>query len=217
MIEVSDTGEGIPADIMEKIWDPFFTTKGEGKGTGLGLATVRGIVTNHGGFVQVDSVAGRGTVFLIYLPAVEQAALAGSASRTASPFLARGRGELVLVVDDEISIRDLITAALGRYGYRVLAAANGNEAMVLYPPRQEEVALVVTDLSMPEMGGDELALALSRLNPAVKILFMSGATGMQTNEILPKGARVLPKPFTVDRLVAAVHDALEASAGPAAG
>jgi two-component system cell cycle sensor histidine kinase/response regulator CckA len=209
MIEVADSGEGIPAEIMAKIWDPFFTTKGEGKGTGLGLATVRGIVTNHGGFVQVDSKPGRGTVFRIFLPAVEQTARAGPASRTASPFLVRGQGELVLVVDDEISIRDLITAALGRYGYRVLAAANGNEAMALYPTRRDEIALVVTDLSMPEMGGDELALALSRLNPAVRILFMSGATGTQTSEVLPKGARVLTKPFTIDRLITAVHEALE--------
>lgn len=212
MLEVSDTGTGIPSEILEKIWDPFFTTKGEGKGTGLGLATVRGIVTNHGGFVRVDSEPGRGTVFRIYLPAAEPMS-ADPAARSAAPFLARGQGELVLVVDDEISIRDLITAALGRYGYRVLAAANGTEAMALYPQRRDEVALVITDLSMPEMGGDELALALSRLNPAVRILFMSGATGTQPGDTLPPHARVLTKPFTVDRLIASVHNALQTKAG----
>jgi PAS domain S-box-containing protein len=210
MIEVGDTGSGIPAEIMERIWDPFFTTKEEGKGTGLGLATVRGIVTNHGGFVRVDSEPGRGTVFRVFLPAAELGTAEKPASRTASPFLTRGRGELVLVVDDEISIRDLITAALGRYGYRVLAAANGTEAMALYPSRMDEIGLVITDLSMPEMGGDELALALSQLNPAVKILFMSGATGPRPGEGLPVNARTLPKPFTIERLVAAVHAALEA-------
>ncbi|HEY8993340.1 MAG TPA: response regulator [Lacunisphaera sp.] len=214
MLEVSDTGTGIPPEILEKIWDPFFTTKGEGKGTGLGLSTVRGIATNYGGFVRVESEPGRGTAFRVFLPASEPSASDRPTGGTVSPFLSRGRGELVLVVDDEVSIRDLITAALGRYGYRVLAAANGNEAMELYPARRDEVALVITDLSMPEMGGDELALALSRLNPTVRILFMSGATGSQT-DALPAGARVLTKPFTVERLIAAVHEALVASAQPA--
>jgi DNA-binding response OmpR family regulator len=111
------------------------------------------------------------------------------------------------VVDDEESTRDLVTAALGRYGYRVLAAANGVEAMALYPLRLAEIGLVVTDLSMPEMGGDELALALSRLNPAVNILFMSGAA--DTAAGLPAQARILIKPFSVEKLVATVHDALE--------
>ncbi len=210
MLEVSDTGTGIPSEIMEKIWNPFFTTKGEGKGTGLGLSTVRGIATNYGGFVRVESVPGQGTTFRVYLPAAEQGQAEGPSSASASPFLTRGQGELVLVVDDEISIRELITAALGRYGYRVLPAANGNEAMALYPSRMDEIVLVITDLSMPEMGGDELALALSQLNPAVRILFMSGATGPQPGEGLPAHARTLPKPFTIERLALAVRATLEA-------
>ncbi len=209
MIEVSDTGSGIPPAILDRIWDPFFTTKDEGKGTGLGLSTVRGIVNSHGGFVRVDSAMGEGTGFRIYLPAEDAATQETAASLTASPFLVRGRGELVLVVDDEENIRDLLTAALGRYGYRVLAAANGVEAMALYPARMAEIALVITDISMPEMDGDELALALSRLNPGVNILFMSGVGGPQPNEGLPERAHVLHKPFTVERLVATVHDALE--------
>ena len=208
MLEVSDTGSGIPPAILDRIWDPFFTTKDEGKGTGLGLSTVRGIVNGHGGFVRVESAMGEGTSFRIYLPADDAATKETAASLTASPFLVRGRGELVLVVDDEESIRDLVTAALGRYGYRVLAAANGVEAMALYPARMAEIALVVTDLSMPEMGGDELALALSRLNPAVNILFMSGAGPTDTVEGLPARKQVLIKPFSVEKLVATVHDAL---------
>jgi two-component system cell cycle sensor histidine kinase/response regulator CckA len=201
MLEVTDTGTGI------------FTTKAEGKGTGLGLATVRGIAANHGGFVRVDSTAGRGTVFQVYLPASEQVA-AGPEAAASAPFLTRGRGELVLVVDDEGSIRDLVTAVLSRYGYRVLVAANGIEAMALYIPRATEIALVITDISMPEMGGGDLALALAQLNPAVKMLFMSGAgvtPGADDN--IPPDALVLTKPFAVEKLVGAVREKLEAKPG----
>lgn len=210
-LEVADSGTGIPPAILEKIWDPFFTTKGEGKGTGLGLATVRGIVTSHGGVVQLETAAGQGTRFRILLPAAEQTPADGNAAHSAAPFLARGQGELVLVVDDEASIRDLLTAVLSRYGYRVLVAANGSEAMALYGPRSAEIALVITDLSMPEMGGNELALALSRLKPDVKILFMTGVTGTTPTDTLPDGARSLTKPFPVDRLITAVHAALTAA------
>ncbi len=124
-----------------------------------------------------------------------------------------GHGELLLVVDDEESIRELAAAALTRLGYRVLTAANGNEAMALYAPRAREVALVVTDLSMPEMGGGELALALSRLNPAVRLLFMSGAT-LDKDQSLPPEAQVLVKPFAVDKLAAAVAAAIGAKPAP---
>lgn len=209
VLEVADTGTGIPPEIVARIWDPFFTTKAEGKGTGLGLATVRGIAANHDGFVHVESVQDRGTTFQVFLPASDRG-VAGPADVASPTFLARGQGELVLVVDDEDSIRELVAAVLGRYGYHVLAAANGTEAMALYLPRSEEIALVITDISMPEMGGGDLSLALSRLNPAVKVLFMSGAgatPGAEDN--IPPDARVLTKPFAVDKLVIAVHEMLE--------
>jgi PAS domain S-box-containing protein len=206
VLEVGDTGCGIPTEILARIWDPFFTTKGEGKGTGLGLATVRGIAASHGGFVRVDSAPGRGTAFRVFLPATAQAA-AETAAATADPSLVRGQGELLLVVDDEASIRDLATTALSRFGYRVLTAANGNEAMALYVPRAGEIALVLTDLSMPEMGGTDLALALNNFHPGVRILFMSGAS-FEQDASLPPGARVLVKPFAVDRLLASVAGAL---------
>ncbi len=208
LLEVIDTGTGIPPELLERIWDPFFTTKGEGRGTGLGLATVRGIAANHGGLVSVESEAGRGTKFRVLLPATSQhegGAIVAPAS--SSP---RGRGELVLVVDDEASICDLITAVLGRYGYRVLVAANGTEAMAQYAPRSQEIALVITDVSMPEMGGGDLATALSRLNPRVKLLFISGAgTDPKPGENVPAGARILVKPFAIENLVAAVREALQ--------
>ena len=203
VLEVADTGTGISPEILGRIWDPFFTTKEEGKGTGLGLATVRGIAANHGGFVTVDSELGRGTTFRVYLPATEADVVSGLKSVSAHPFLIRGQGELILVVDDEPSICELITTILGRSGYRVLTAANGQEALVLYASRSAEIALVVTDLSMPEMGGAELANALQNQNPKVSLLFMSGA-----EDPTPSGAKPLKKPFTGDELLVGIKEAL---------
>jgi two-component system cell cycle sensor histidine kinase/response regulator CckA len=214
MIEVADTGTGIPPELLARIWDPFFTTKGEDKGTGLGLVTVRGIAASHGGFVTVDSATGRGTTFRVFLPAAEQSIPDGQRSSATHPFHARGQGELVLVVDDEVSIRDLITAFLSRFGYRVIAAVNGLEAMALYASRADEIALVITDLGMPEMGGGELANALARLRPEVKILFMSGAGDVgKIAETVPAGARLLGKPFTGENLLAAVNETLHVAPG----
>jgi PAS domain S-box-containing protein len=211
MLEVSDTGTGIPPDILDRIWEPFFTTKASGKGTGLGLATVRGIVANHGGFVQVESAPDRGTTFRVFVPAGEQATPLRTAA-SAQIAERAGHGELVLVVDDEESIRHVANATLSRFGYRVLTAANGNEAMALYAPRAADFDLVVTDLSMPEMGGAELALALSKLNPGVRVLFMSGAS-VDPEGKLPPDARILMKPFNVDSLITSVADLIAGRPG----
>lgn len=214
VLEVSDTGTGITPEILAHIWDPFYSTKGEGKGTGLGLVTVRGIAASHGGFATVDSEPGRGSTFRVFLPAAEQTDAPGNAMVTTHPFFTRGQGELVLVVDDEVNIRDMITTILSRFGYRVVAAANGLEAMALYAPRVTEIALVITDLNMPEMGGGDLAVALSSLNPAVKILFISGAGGESVDASISASARILSKPFTGEKLLARVHEALEAASFP---
>lgn len=211
MLEVSDSGTGIPPEILGRIWEPFFTTKGAGKGTGLGLATVRGIVANHGGFVQVESEVGRGTTFRIFVPAGEPAAPLRAAATTQKSER-MGHGEQILVVDDEESIRHVANATLTRFGYRVLTAMNGNDAMALYAPRASEIDLVITDLSMPEMGGGELALALSKLNPGVRLLFMSGAS-VDPEDKLPPDARILMKPFNVDSLITSVADVI-AGRGP---
>jgi len=210
MLEVADTGSGISAEVLPHIWEPFFTTKGEGKGTGLGLVTVRGIATSHGGYASVESTPGHGSTFRVFLPAAEATRAGGPAEGSSSSFPIRGNGELVLVVDDEISIRELVTAILSRSGYRVLTAAHGLEAMEIYAPRVGEIALVVSDLSMPTMGGEELALALSRLKPDVKLLYISGAGEKAGAPLpLPASASVLIKPFTADRLLASVRDALQ--------
>ena len=133
---------------------------------------------------------------------------AGAGAGTTPPFQGRGLGELVLVVDDEPSIRELLVAILGRSGYRVLAAAHGAEALALYRPRAAEIALVITDLDMPVLDGSKLAEALQRLNPAVKLLFISGAGGASTVAPIPAGKLFLGKPFTREALLAAIREVL---------
>jgi len=210
---VMDSGTGIAPEIIERIWEPFFTTKEEGKGTGLGLATVRGIAAGHHGSVRLETALGRGTTFRVFLPAADvdidsQAPL--PIGHSSHPMMIRGQGELVLVVDDEHSIRTLIVTILGRFGYRVLAAANGTEAMQLYTPRIAEVALVVTDLSMPGIGGAKLAGSIKRLNPSVKLMFISGGKISEEADSAPEGMITLAKPFTGEDLLRSVHRALNA-------
>ena len=213
LLEIGDTGTGIPPEILAKIWEPFFTTKAEGKGTGLGLSTVRGIVANHHGFITIDSELDKGTTFRVFLPATAGSARDAVLS-TSQPPQMLGRGELILIVDDEPSIRDVGKAILARHGYRVLTAGNGAEAMTAYVPRQDEIALVITDLGMPEMGGGALARALSRLKPTQKILFMTGADGGSVGESKPPiGSAVLNKPFIVDDFLSSVRKTIDQPAG----
>ena len=213
VFEVSDSGTGIPPALLDRIWEPFFTTKGEGKGTGLGLSTVRGIVVSHDGFVTLETAAGQGTTFRVYLPASDDHAPAVRGGSASPIVLDRGGGELVLVADDEVAIRDLIAAILGRSGYRVLAAANGREALALYESRRTEVALVISDLGMPEMGGGKLATALRQINPEVKLLFISGSGSAGPGDQAPEGCFSLPKPFTRDDLLKAIRELMGRPAG----
>jgi PAS domain S-box-containing protein len=207
---VADTGTGIPPEILDRIFDPFFTTKEIGKGTGLGLSTVLGIVRGHGGFVTVSSEVGRGTEFGVYLPAAEQAAAGpeGRGPRASD----RGRGELILVVDDEAPVRTLMAAALEGHGYRVRTAREGNEALTLFARHRAEVRLVITDVMMPGMDGPATIRALRKLDPALPVVAASGLAETPG----PAGPRLgevqgfLPKPFTTDELLAAVREALAA-------
>lgn len=208
VIEVIDTGSGIAPEVLAHIWDPFFTTKEEGKGTGLGLSTVRGIVANHGGFLAVSSQLGHGATFAVYLPAAEtDGAATVSPATPARPSFGRGQGELVLVVDDQASVRESICAVLNKHGYRSLATADGIEALSKYAERVREVSLVITDLDMPGLNGIAFSHAILRLNPTLKVLFISG-----TNDVAepgragaPAGAEFLPKPFAPEDLLARVE------------
>jgi two-component system, cell cycle sensor histidine kinase and response regulator CckA len=172
VIKVSDTGTGIPPEIMDRIFDPFFTTKDPGKGTGIGLSTVAGIVKNHGGFMNVYSEVGQGTRFSLYFPA---AGAAGGEDRgsSAGDFPA-GRGELILVVDDEASFREITKVTLQTYGYHVITAGDGAEAVSLYAGNKEAVRAIIVDTDMPVMDGPQTIHALLKIDPSARIVVSSG-------------------------------------------
>jgi PAS domain S-box-containing protein len=213
-LSVTDTGEGIAPEHLDKIYDPFFTTKELGKGTGLGLSTVLGIVQSHGGFIQVHSQPGRGTQFKVYLPASETTE-AQPASQANQP-LPQGGGELVLVVDDEKSVRQVTRKLLERNGYRVIEAAEGADGITQYVAHQKEVQVVVTDLAMPVMDGPAFIRVLRRLNPQVRIIAVSG---YQSKSRLPAdlgvpGEAHLSKPFTGAMLLQTLQRVLHPEAPP---
>jgi two-component system, cell cycle sensor histidine kinase and response regulator CckA len=208
VLQVEDSGTGIPAEMLAQIWEPFFTTKGEGKGTGLGLSTVRSIVENHNGFICLKTQPGRGSIFRVYLPAAEVPA-SGAIGEIAQPKGDRGNGELVLVVDDEPQIRDITAAMLSRNGYRVITAADGAEAVALFATRSSEIDVLITDLIMPHLDGAALANIAVHLNPRVKVLAISGLSSAGRNGKTERfGGAFLFKPFKIQVLLAAVNSLL---------
>ncbi|MBE9190923.1 CHASE3 domain-containing protein [Gloeocapsopsis crepidinum LEGE 06123] len=206
-ITVTDTGVGIPPEIIERIFEPFFTTKEVGKGTGLGLATAIGIVKNHGGFVNVYSEVSKGSQFIVYLPAAE-----GTETQIIQEGeILSGNGELILVVDDETGIREVTKLSLETYNYRVLTASNGVEALAIYADRQDEISAVLLDMMMPSMDGANTIMTLQKMNPLVKIIAISG---LSSNEKIAAttGSGVqafLPKPCTAKELLETLHSAIE--------
>lgn len=206
-LSVRDTGSGIPPDVLGRIFEPFFTTKELGKGTGLGLSTVLGIVRSHGGFITVESERGKGTLFEVFLPLDASASSPG----TAVPFPpALGSQELILVVDDEEPVRRAISAVLQSQNYRVLTAADGGEALVLFQAHADAIRLVVTDLMMPRMSGTALVRALLREKAGLPVLVASGLhEHAQIEDVSALGVvRILAKPIVRDELLAAVGKAL---------
>ena len=207
-VSVTDTGAGIPPENLDRIFEPFFTTKEIGKGTGLGLASVLGIARGHNGFVRVKSRVAQGTMFELYLPASPETKAAGPGDAAAPP--PRGHGELILVVDDEVSVRRVIQQALERYGYRVITAAEGAAALALFAQHRAEVRAVVTDMMMPDMDGPALVQGLRHDAPRLPIL---GMTGLAERAVV-KGldaldlAVVLIKPFVGNEMLAALSRAL---------
>ncbi len=214
VISVADTGTGIPPKIVDKIFDPFFTTKESGKGTGLGLATVMGIVKSHEGFINLRTEVGQGTTFLIYLPAMTPDGPA--AADVVAVQAPRGAGELLLVVDDEESIRSVVSEALSRNGYEVVTAVDGADAVAVYAKFGEKIRAVITDLDMPVMDGVAMIKVLKKLNPNLRILVSSGLASSARNEerrqrLVPLGVKeFVVKPYTTERILAAVHAVLTA-------
>ena len=208
MLAVSDTGVGMDAETQQRIFEPFFTTKAAGEGTGLGLATVYGIVNQMGGVIQVYSEVGHGTSFKIYLPRVEEAV---AVETTAAPALPPRGDETVLVVEDSESLRDLIKELLTEQGYTVLAATQGEEALALIQEGQHPVDLVLTDIVMPKLGGGDLVKRLAALRPRIGVVYMSGYTSgaISRQGVLDEGALLLEKPFTADQLARTVRLALD--------
>lgn len=205
VVSVSDTGMGIPKTDLERIFDPFFTTKEVGKGTGLGLSTVHAIVKGHGGFVDVTSRVGVGTTFSVYLPAVE---VSGETKDTVRERFMPGDGELILVVDDEASIRDITSETLQMFGYRVVTASNGVEAVAQLAKMKDDVDLVLMDLMMPVMDGPAAIRAIRRLRPDIRVIASSGIVpgdGSSSIEDLDVQA-FLGKPYTAERLLNTIHE-----------
>ena len=208
-LTVSDTGTGMDAETMEHMFEPFFTTKPEGHGTGLGLATVYGIVTQSGGHVAAYSEPGHGTTFRVYLPEVAETAVAPAAS-VAGP--ARGGSETILLVEDEVAVRAFAERILAGLGYTLLTASNGTEALAAASAHESPIDLLVTDVIMPGLNGSELSQRLTTSRPALLTLYMSGYTEAAIGQrgLLPQGAGFLAKPFSPDGLGRAVRDALDA-------
>ena len=213
---VHDTGVGIDAEVRAQIFEPFFTTKETGKGTGLGLATVLGIVEQSGGVIHCESQLGEGTTFTIFLPAVAEAVDQGA--RPAGGLAKAPKGsEVILLVEDEDAVRRLAQKVLEASGYVVLEARNGREGLALCESHQGPIDLLISDVVMPELGGRELAEGALKLRPGLKVMFMSGHTqDVVLKEGIRKGTAFLQKPFTPVGLAQKVRETLD-SAAPSAG
>jgi len=208
LLAVHDTGTGMDADTRSHIFDPFFTTKEEGKGTGLGLSTVHGIVSQHGGHIEVASESGKGTSFSIYLPRVVDAARTSPVSKEPTEW-PRGT-ETILVVEDRAAVRELVRETLAPCGYHILEAGNGAEGLEICLRPRQSIDLVITDLIMPGMNGKEFVQHVRQIHPETKVLYMSGYGG----DALPRmetGEELLQKPFSPEVLMRKIGEVLSAS------
>jgi two-component system cell cycle sensor histidine kinase/response regulator CckA len=208
-LDVSDTGTGMDPEAQAHVFEPFFTTKGVGKGTGLGLATVYGIVKQHEGYIRIETAQGRGTTFAVYIPRARPSDEV-SADTPVPPPKAEGGGETVLLVEDDAALRDLAVEMLEQAGYVVLAAADAPRAMEIAATHAGTIGLLVTDVIMPGRSGRDLARTLVAARPGIKVLYVSGYTDdiIAPHGVLEPGLDFLPKPFDPDTLVSKVREVL---------
>jgi two-component system cell cycle sensor histidine kinase/response regulator CckA len=208
MLAVTDTGEGMTQEVQKKIFEPFFTTKKLGKGTGLGLATIFGIVKQHNGYIYVYSEPGSGSTFRIYFPLADEAKEESSWKKQMS--MPHGR-ERILVVDDAPSICMLVTDALQPLGYQVLEAHSAKDAIEIARSKEEKIDLLLTDVIMPEMNGKELADELKESRPDMKVIFMSGYTNnvILQERIMESGLMLINKPLIPNVLARKLREVLD--------
>jgi two-component system cell cycle sensor histidine kinase/response regulator CckA len=212
VIQVEDGGSGIPQEVIDRIFDPFFTTKEVGKGTGLGLSTTLSIVHGHGGFIRVESEPGKGTRFRVYLPAqAAGTAIDDVVEENAPP--PHGRGETILIVDDEEYVRQVTQKTLEMYDYKVLQASNGAEALSIYAQQKDknQIAAVIMDMMMPHMDGAATIGVLMRINPSICIIATSGVGDYASKAAALGVHRFITKPYTGDTLLKILAQALQAA------
>jgi signal transduction histidine kinase/CheY-like chemotaxis protein len=208
ILSVADTGAGIPPEVLPRIFEPFFTTKAPDKGTGLGLSTVAGIIKNHGGFIQLHSEVGKGTEFKIYLPASKS--IETDKSNEPEKALPSGHGEMILLMDDEATVRQLAQTTLQNYGYRVLTAMSGLDGITTFEEHKAEIELLVSDTDMPLLDGIVAIRAIQKIKPEIPVIITSGAQRDedQLKSIDTTHLTILEKPYTVEQLLNAAASAI---------
>ncbi len=208
-ISVSDTGIGMDEATRSRIFDPFFTTKEQGKGTGLGLSVVYGVIQDHHGFISVESKVGQGTTFHLYIPVSQEEKKTPEVKNTKVEELQRG-SETILLVEDEELLREVVQSALESNGYKVLLATDGREAIEIYKKQYKDIALVLSDMGLPKLGGIDVYAMLKEINPNIKIIFASGFISTETrSKLLKEGAKgFIMKPYSINEILQMVREVL---------